>query len=777
MSAVSARGGLRLPFLRPAFLRPAFLHLAFLRPAFLRLPFLPPAFLRPAFLRLPFLRLPFLRLPFLRPAFLRLSFLLLAAAMATTAAAPLRAAPFAVHVSLTPPVIGLDETATLTIEAAGGGIGGYRFEPTYLLENLAVAGGPSRFDDISVINGSLSRSYRVTLLLRPLATGPARVRQLVLSIRGQLVRLPDQEIRVQEQPGGQPGGAAGGADAGAGGQTGEPEDLIDQLFGRGSPFSSAQRSRGAAAFLRAELQPPRPLAGEQAIYTIYLYSRQDVSAINPTAVPSFQGFWVRDLPQPDHYNPEMFNIGDDRYGRVPILRKALFALRPGRHVLEPAACDVVVEPPGRGFFGPPVPLSEELHLRTPELAVEVQPLPPAPAGFGGLVGQVSLTTKLQPYKVHLGDGVTLAVTLAGSGHLQGVAAPRLDLPPGLTVFPPQQQSEEHVAGGTVQGRSTWTYVIVPTRPGLFSVRPPSVSYFDPVHGGYHQAESPALTLVALPAPPPAAGAAGTAGAAGATGGGHSGSPTAGLAPARGGGRRGSGPLSWLSSRRGWPGAGPLAEPAMLGGLLAAVAVLAVLATLAVLAARRRRRPRLPLPDPGQPQPAAPAFPARIGTISPAGLAAPAPAAGAAKAATTPAPAAPSAAVPTFAANGGSAGGSAGAPGAASAARQAPPPPQPREVEQKLREAAREDRPRHAAALVEEGWRGYLAGRWGLPATTPPARWGAVLAARGVASEVADEVTRLVEELHYLRYAPQLSTTGAVRDQLLTRSRQLLRRLR
>jgi len=100
-----------------------------------------------------------------------------------------------------------------------------------------------------------------------------------------------------------------------------------------------------------------------------------------------------------------------------------------------------------------------------------------------------------------------------------------------------------------------------------------------------------------------------------------------------------------------------------------------------------------------------------------------------------------------------------------------------EVERKLREAAREDRPRQAAALVEEGWRGYLAGRCGLPATTPAARWGAVLAAQGIAADIADEVARLAEELHYLRYAPQLSTTGAVRDEMLARSRQLLRRLR
>jgi hypothetical protein len=557
-----------------------------------------------------------------------------------------------------------------------------------------VVDGPSRFDDFTLINGSLSHSSRYSLRLRPLGPGPARVRSLAIAVNGQLVRLPDQEIRVQEQPAGQAGAAAPGGARRPAPENPEPEDLIEQFFGSGSPFSQAPRPQSPAAFVRAEVEPARPRQGEQAVYTIYLYTRQDVAAINATDMPSFRGFWVRDLPQPEHLVPEMVNVGTERYGRVAMIRKALFALRPGHHVLEPAGCDVVVEPPNRGFFGPP-PRPMELHLRTPEVAVEVQPLPPAPAGFGGLVGQVGLAAKLQPYKLRLGDGATLAVTLAGAGHLEGVAAPRLEVPPGLTVFPPQQQSEDHVTGGTVVGRRTWTYVIVPSRPGIYRVRPLGVSFFDPVHGQYRVAESPALALMALPAPPAAAAAGGAA--AGGSAAARSARPGA----ARPGQERFAWPWQahgWPWQARGWPGLFPW--------LAALAAVVVVVLLMALILVRRRRRPR---PD---------------------------------------------------------------APAAAADSR-----PRPAEVEQKLREAAREERPRQAAALVEEGWRGYLARRCGLPAATPAARWGAVLAAQGMASDVADEVTRLAEELHYLRYAPQLSTTGAVRDEMLARSRQLLRRLR
>ncbi len=656
-------------------------------------------------------------------------------------AAPLDAAAIQVHVALQPAVIGLDETATLTIEAAGGGIGSLSFEPRFALENLEMVGGPSQFEDLNLINGNLSRSFRYTLRLRPIAVGPARVRALLLPLRGQLVRLPDQEIRVQEQPAGLAGGGAGGigangtgangiganGGAGAGGLPQDPAELFERLFGGGSPFGGQRRQAGPAAFLRAEVQPPSPLVGEQALYTIYLYTRQDVAAVNATAMPTFRGFWVRDVPLPERLTPEMVAVGGDRYARVAMIRKALFGLRPGHHDLEPAGCDVVVEPPSRGFFGPTLARPEELHLRTPAVAVEVQPLPAAPPGFAGLVGQVSLAARLQPYSLHLGECAALTVTLAGAGNLQGVAPPRLDLPPGVRLFPPQQQSEDHLSGTTVEGRRTWTFVLVPTRPGHYDVRPKSMAFFDPAHREYRLASSPPLGLTALPAP---AATAATTGSAGAP---RPGSPGGAAA-------RRDGLLWWASAarRRPWP--------------LALAVVLGMVAAASALTWRRSRRAHV-----------------RAGwAAAPGGSAGvPGPTGGAAgKAASSGAAGAPSS--PTAPA---AAGSSAAAVAAAAAAAH------PAELERKLREAAGEDRPRQAAALVEEGWRGYLARRWGLPVTTPPPRWGAVLAAQGVASEIADEVVRLVEELHYLRYAPQLSTTGAVRDELVARSRLLLRRLR
>ncbi|HLX09244.1 MAG TPA: BatD family protein [Thermoanaerobaculia bacterium] len=732
------------------------------------------------------------------------------------AAPPLAAAPFAVQVSLQPAVIRVDEIATLTISAEGGGLGDFRFEPNYQLDNLEPVDGPSRYENLGWINGSFSHSFRFSIQLRPLAAGPARVRSLVLQVRGQLIRLPDQQIRVQPATAGQPGASAPGGTAGR--SEPEPEDLFAPLLGTDSPLAQPPRAQGPIAFLRTEVQPPRPVVGEQAVYSVYLYSRQDVAAISPTSMPSFRGFWVRDLPLPAHLAPEMMIVGAERYGRVVMVRKALFALRPGPHLLEPAGYDVVVAPPDGGFFGPPLVRSEELHLRAPELAVEVQPLPAAPPGFSGLVGQVSMAATLKPYRLRVGEGATLTVTLAGAGNLQGAEAPRLEAPPDLTVFPPQRQAEDQPGGATEGGRRAWIFVIVPTRPGLYSVRPQPVLYFDPAHRDYRQAESPTLTLTALPVP------------AGVMAADAAGEPAA----AHPGRRNGATPREragswWPSLPRAWPPL-PGTWPERLGWLVVLACMLTLAASLVRRRTARRRDPRWsgaaaapagtsPRAAAGRPQPVAAVMPGPGSTaaavaasesnavaavaasgsrpvaaiaasgsssVGAVGASASSPfaavAASGSSSVATRATAGPPAGT-TLAGAGRLAGASLAStaaappfPSAASGQTPAPPASLPA-VESKLREAAREDRPRHAAALVEEGWRGYLAGRWGLPLTTPPARWGPSLAAHGVAAEIAGEMARLAEELHYLRHAPQLSTTGAVRDELLSRSRQLLRRLR
>jgi hypothetical protein len=556
-----------------------------------------------------------------------------------------------VKATLEPETIGIDQTATLTIEVHGDGFSSLRFRPQFELDNLEILGNPSQYDDMRFSNGSLSRTFRLSWQVRPLALGKARVRGIVLQLDDHEVRLPAAEIKVQQEPTGEiqrlPHGAR------------QEEDPFQQFFGR-LPSPWRREPQQPDVFLRAEAQPARPVVGQQVLYTIYLYTREDIAAISPSGIPNFKGFWVRDIPLPQQLPTEMVDIDGRRYGRVPLLKKALFPLRPGPCRLEPATIDVTVQRYDRAFFfGPAVAHPEAARLRTGAQVVDVQPLPPAPPGFGGAVGEISLAAQLEPMEVRLGEAATLTVRMSGVGNLQGIQEPRLKPPPGLALLPPQQEGKDDLNGTAVRGTRIWRYAVVPERAGRFILDAPKVTYYDPAESRYQVAAAPDLALTALPRPAEAARPG-----AGATASRAAGRP----------GRRWSPVLPWLA--------------ALPWGLV-------------LVAALVRQRS------------------ARSGT-----------------------------------AHGEEA----------------------HRLEEELRQAAAEERPRQMAMRIEEAWRDFLRSRWEVPGETPPSRWRERLAGQGVEAEALDGLDLLIEDLQYLRHAPQLSTTDALRADALARCRRLLRRL-
>ncbi|MEO1088265.1 MAG: BatD family protein, partial [Acidobacteriota bacterium] len=100
----------------------------------------------------------------------------------------------------------------------------------------------------------------------------------------------------------------------------------------------------------------------------------------------------------------------------------------------------------------------------------------------------------------------------------------------------------------------------------------------------------------------------------------------------------------------------------------------------------------------------------------------------------------------------------------------------RRLKQVLAVAASEEKPRQAAGMVEEAWREYLEERWGIKRGTPTPEWAQALAQAGAPDAAAAELVQLADDLHYLRYAPKLSSTAGMRDEMIERSKRLARSL-
>lgn len=548
------------------------------------------------------------------------------------------------------PQIGLDEVASFTITITGGG--SLDSLPQFALDNLKVVRGPSQSQNFSWVNGQSSSSLTLTWQMVPLKIGPASVHHIQVKLKDQQYDLPDQRVDVQQAS----------PDSSPSSQPTAPSNPFDRLFGgslsgRGRPAPQ----REAKLFLRAEAVPADPLVGQQVLYTMYLYTQADVSGVNPQVMPTFRGFWARDIPQPQRrLRPDMVDFQGERYARVALLQKALFPLAPGKIEIEPMRSELVVRVPSVGPFGELVPSMQSVDRISNGVTIEAHALPVAPPGFSGTVGKIKLDAKLEPAAVKAGEAATLTLTLSGQGNLQGVPDPALPLLDGVRAFPPQKSGSEEVQGTTVLGRRTWSFVLVPEHAGEWTLPAIEVPYFDPDSRSFKTAATAPqrLSAAGVASPPPVAATPPSA------------APAPALPP--------STQSPWLIAAGGAVG----------GALLVAAATW-------LLEARRRR--------------------IRSGAAL-------------------------------------------------------------RRLREQLEESEHEPRPRQAAELIEQAWSAFLTARWMLPAGLAAERWPAALANQDLSAESRADLDRLAADLHYLRHAPQLSSTEILQSELRDLSRRLARSL-
>ncbi len=562
--------------------------------------------------------------------------------------------------------IGVDQMATLTIRIHGAD---RRIQPEadFELENLRIASGPSTAKSLRFQDGASSHSLTMTWHLRPLGLGSARVHSARVRIGVLELSLPDDQLKIVETRPPQERQANLGRDPF------EPQDALsgDPLDNApsgsplgGDPFGQRRRRARPAAppkiYLSAEVEPQNPYVGQQLLCTLYLYTQVDVRSVNPEELPDFKGFWSRVVPQPDQLRPKMIHRDGERVGKVILLQRALFPRRAGRFVIEPVQARLAALMPDSGPFGSLLPRTRDILRSSDPVTIDVRELPPAPTGFQGAVGQIEVTAELSPTELDVGSAATLTLSLTGQGHFQGLPAPQLAELDGIRIFPPQQQSRESVERKSVSGERTWSFVLVPERPGTWQLPAIEVPYFDPARERYltASAETPALEVrgsVRLP---------------------QNDGPALQLHPIRASAL----PVSAVDGR---------------SRLQLWLFALPWLLTAAILVARRRG-------DGHQPQ------------------------------------------------------------------RQ--------QLLESLQAAARNRQPRQAAAEIEEAWRNFLHHRWNLPPGAPSTQWSTLLAARGARPTAASELVKLADDLHYLRYAPKLSSTEELQRELVDRSRKLIRGL-
>ena len=205
----------------------------------------------------------------------------------------------------------------------------------------------------------------------------------------------------------------------------------------------------------------------------------------------------------DWSKPEPNELSLNGEPRINIVYKTrAYAKTPGPLTLNPATQVVRIATGNIGFGLFQQQRVEELSVTTkrPELIIRALPTPNV-TGFTGAVGQFKLVSKVVPSTAAVGEPITWTLELSGSGNWPEIAGlPQREVSKDFQVVQPQAKRTP-AEGKLFDATLSEDVVLVPTRPGTYTLGPVFFTYFDPKSGSYQTLSTPRTTVTITAATP------------------------------------------------------------------------------------------------------------------------------------------------------------------------------------------------------------------------------------------------------------------------------------
>ncbi len=346
-----------------------------------------------------------------------------------------------------------------------------------------------RSQSISIVNGRITTSVSFTYILTPRFLGLQRIPSISVFNGKEKAVAPEIQINVVKA-----------------GQPKQPAQPVGRPpRGRAPAPTSARPAAGGTAaepiFIKAETDRRSAYPGEQIDLSVKFYTSVPLSS-NPQYVPpSYKNLIAEDLPPVRNGETD---IGGTRYAYSEI-RTALFALSPGPAEVMPMTVAVQVpsgqpvDPFDPNFFQNMMAMTggqgQTRELHSDPIRLEIKPLPlPQPDDFSGAVGNYTITASADRQEAKTGEAVNFSVSIAGSGNLKPVTAPKLPDLPDFKVFDTMSSLDIKKEGDVISGKKTFTYILVPRAEGRKTIPAVKFSFFDPKAGAYRTVKTDPVAL-------------------------------------------------------------------------------------------------------------------------------------------------------------------------------------------------------------------------------------------------------------------------------------------
>ncbi len=325
----------------------------------------------------------------------------------------------------------------------------------------------SRSSGISIVNGQSSSSYTITYLAHPTQHGALQIPAFTVATSKGDVQVPAAAFDVDNSA------------SSSGGSSGAGSSLADAVHAKLAP--------AGGEFWAGEVFP--------ISYTLDLARRYRPQGIGDPQWSSAP-LTVEDWSKPDQF--ELSVNGEPHLGVTYKTRG--YAAIPGEITLSPVRQEVQLALGGSPFdpFSFAFPRLVERTVASNAPTFTIKPLPPAPAGFSGAVGQFTFTAKAVPTSVAVGEPITWTLALTGTGNWPAIAGlPAREVSQDFQVVPSKPKREPK-NGQLFDATLTEDAILIPTKAGSYDLPPAHFTYFDPKTGDYKTLTTGSFTVTVAP---------------------------------------------------------------------------------------------------------------------------------------------------------------------------------------------------------------------------------------------------------------------------------------
>ncbi len=332
-------------------------------------------------------------------------------------------------------------------------------QPTF--QGFMILSGPNQSSSIQIVNGQLNATLTYSYILKAVKPGRYTIGKASLFYRGKRYETQPLKINVVKY----------NTNARKGSSKSQNDQIKENVFIRAIPNKT------------------NVYKDEQIILTYKLYTRLNISSPQISKLPSYKGFWTKDLDMPNNisFHYEMYK--GKRYRVAEIKKVALFPRTIGKLKITPFELTVPVVVQRRrshgdifdDFFNDPFFTQRETveqNIASNVVTINVKPLPqPVPPDFSGAVGSFDFNVTIDKQSAKVNEPITLKLSLKGRGNIELAQLPEPVIPEGFEVYDPKVTENINTKNG-ISGTKTAEYLIVPRISGKRKIDKISFVYFD-----------------------------------------------------------------------------------------------------------------------------------------------------------------------------------------------------------------------------------------------------------------------------------------------------------